>query len=357
MSQRRRARHAVRSRIPPGVPIGALAIALFAVVAWRLELWPFGGSEGAQATPSPAPTVASPLPSMPQTPSLPPSPTPEPSPEPANTGFDGITTFRGNESRSYYGEGPVPADPRILWRYPAEGSLCSNSSDEHGVRLWCGTGWTGQPNVLVGEDGEIEVRINAYDGAYHFLDGRTGEPVRPALQTGDLAKGSATSDPDGYPLYYAGSRDDFLRVIALDRAEPTVLWQLDANSSVPNPIWNNDWDGAPLIVGDYLLEGGENSWFYVIQPAPGIRRPRTGSSSTRRSSCTVPGFDERAARGPAELERVDRELRGVPRRRRVLRELRRARPGLGHLSRARRRPEGPSRIPVLDRRGHRRARS
>ena len=42
--------------------------------------------------------------------------------------------------------------------------------------------------------------------------------------TGDLAKGSATSDPDGYPLYYAGSRDNYLRVVALDRPTPTVLW-------------------------------------------------------------------------------------------------------------------------------------
>ena len=35
--------------------------------------------------------------------------------------------------------------------------------------------------------------------------------MRPDLVTGDLAKGSATSDPDGYPLYYAGSRDNLFR--------------------------------------------------------------------------------------------------------------------------------------------------
>src|SRR5215211_2508297 len=74
----------------------------------------------------------------------------------------------------------------------------------------CGAapGWTGQPNVIVSDDGDIEVRFNAYDGAYQFLDAETGEPVREKLQTGDLAKGSASSDPDGYPLYYAGSRDN-----------------------------------------------------------------------------------------------------------------------------------------------------
>jgi hypothetical protein len=202
-----------------------------------------------------------------------------------------MTTFRGNATRSWYGQGPVPEDPRVLWRYPAEGSLCSISSDQDGPREWCGTGWTGQPNVIVAEDGSIEVRINAYDGAYHFLDGRTGEPVRPPLQTGDLAKGSATSDPDGYPLYYAGSRDDHLRVIALDRPEPTVLWQLDANTSVPDPVWNNDWDGAPLVIGDYLLEGGENSWFYVIRLNRGTD-DRGRVTVDPRVVATVPGFDD-----------------------------------------------------------------
>ena len=134
-----------------------------------------------------------------------------------------------------------------------------------GSKTWCGTGWTGQPNVIVGANGKIEIREGAYDGRYHFLNGATGKPVRPDLVTGDLAKGSATSDADGYPLYYAGSRDNFLRVVALDRRKPAVLWKLNAMTSVPNPVWNNDWDGAPLQIGDYLLEGGENSWFYVIR--------------------------------------------------------------------------------------------
>ena len=114
--------------------------------------------------------------------------------------------------------------------------------------------------------------------------------MRPTLQTGDLAKGSATSDPDGYPLYYAGSRDNLLRVIALDRGRPTVLWQLNADTSVPNPVWNNDWDGAPLIVGDYLLEGGENSWFYVIKLNRGYDRDGQGAVDPK-VVLRVPGWD------------------------------------------------------------------
>lgn len=83
--------------------------------------------------------------------------------------------------------------------------------------------------------------------------------------TGDLIKGTVTSDPDGYPLLYVGSRDNYLRILALDRGDqPVELWRLSADSA-PDPVWNNDWDGSPLVIGDYLLEGGENSWFYVVK--------------------------------------------------------------------------------------------
>jgi hypothetical protein len=183
---------------------------------------------------------------------------------PINTAFAGLTTFRGNATRDYYGAGPLPQHPRVLWSYPSSGGLCSRSSDLFGTETWCGTGWTGQPNVIVQKNGTIEIREGAYDDDYHFWNGVTGRPLRPSLHTGDLAKGSATSDAQGYPLYYAGSRDNNLRVVALDRARPTVLWSTNAHD-VPQLVWNDDWDGAPLEIGDYLLEGGENSWFYVIR--------------------------------------------------------------------------------------------
>jgi len=197
-------------------------------------------------------------------------PGPGPVQGPINTVFPGLSTFRGNASRDYYGEGPVPSDPVIDWQYPATGTMCLLSIDSGityrgKVQTWCGTGWTGQPNVIEHPDGSIEVRVGAYDGAYHFINGLSGQQLRPNLQTADLAKGSATSDADGYPLYYGGSRDGDFRIIATDRPKPTVLWSMFALTSVPNPVWNKDWDGAPLQIGDYLLEGGENSWFYVIK--------------------------------------------------------------------------------------------
>jgi outer membrane protein assembly factor BamB len=239
------------------------------------------------------PTVGTPERPAPVAPKkqAPPAPSPRPA-GPINTKVPGLTTFRGSLTRSYYGEGPVPRRPRILWRYPRRGGMCAPSTDESGTKTWCGVGWTGQPNVIPHEDGLLELRFGAYDTNYHFLNARTGRQIREDLDTGDLAKGSATSDPDGYPLYYAGSRDNSFRIVALDRRRPTVLWSLDADTSVPEPVWNNDWDGAALVVGDYLVEGGENSWLYVIKLNRGWTRK--GKVRVRpRVVLTVPGWDDR----------------------------------------------------------------
>ena len=184
--------------------------------------------------------------------------------------------------------------------------------------------------MIVHEDGRIEIREGAYDGHYHFLNGRTGRPMRPDLVTGDLAKGSATSDPEGYPLYYAGSRDNWFRIIAMDRSRPTVLWSMNADTSVTRPLWNNDWDGAALILGDYLLEGGENSWFYVVK----INRGYDDAGKVTVDPtivATIPGYDEQLLSDVGDQEVSIENSVGVPRRHRVLRELGRPGAGMGYL--------------------------
>ena len=172
----------------------------------------------------------------------------------------GILTFRGNPTRSYYGSGPVPDRPTVEWTFYVG---CSASSVGGQLREWCGTGWTGQPAVFE-RDGRTWVVFGGYDRAVHFLDGATGERILPDLVTGDIIKGSVTIDPDGFPLVYVGSRDNNLRAIAFDGPEPIELWRLNAGDVSPT-MWNNDWDGAPMIIDDYLFEGGENSVFHVVR--------------------------------------------------------------------------------------------
>ncbi|MEX0756926.1 MAG: hypothetical protein WD204_03160, partial [Acidimicrobiia bacterium] len=171
--------------------------------------------------------------------------------------------FRGNPTRSFYGTGPLSSGPPdVLWRYP-ESPMCGSSVVDGESSLWCGTGWTGQPAVWERPDGVTEVVFGAYDKSIHFVDAATGVATREPFATGDIIKGSVTIDPDGFPLLYTGSRDNKLRVIALDRDPVEELWALDANEV--QGIWNNDWDGNPVIVDDILYEGGENGWFFAIR--------------------------------------------------------------------------------------------
>jgi outer membrane protein assembly factor BamB len=182
------------------------------------------------------------------------------------SGFEtsGLLTFRGGPSRSYYGEGPVPQRPEVLWSYPGQsGGMCAESSVGSETKVWCGTGWTGQPSVFE-RDGRTWVVFGAYDRNIHFVDYETGQDILPPFATGDIIKGSVSIDGEGLPLVYSGSRDNKLHVIAIDRPQPTELWTLDAEAVSPT-MWNDDWDGSPLVLGDYLYEGGENSQFHIVK--------------------------------------------------------------------------------------------
>lgn len=174
----------------------------------------------------------------------------------------GLTMFRGNPTRTYYGTGPISDSPALLWTYP-ETTMCSESVNLGETAIWCGMGWTGQPAIWERPDGVTEMIFGAYDRNIHFVDAETGQDLRPRFPTGDIIKGSVTIDPDGFPLLYTGSRDNKLRIIALDREEPTELWSLDAYAV--DGIWNDDWDANPVIIDDMMYEGGENGWFFAYE--------------------------------------------------------------------------------------------
>lgn len=207
---------------------------------------------------------------------------------PYSDAVNGVLTFRGSPTRSYYGRGPVPTSPRVQWSYP-ERAMCSQSTDQDGTREWCGTGWTGQPAVW-SRTGGLWVAFGAYDRRVHVLDAVTGVPRLAPFQTGDLIKGSVTIDPDGHPLIYVGSRDNFLRVLSYDTGELLELWSLDAASIAPSK-WNDDWDGAPVVLDDHLLVGGENSNFHVIRLNRGYDVDGNVTAAPELLS-VVPGWDD-----------------------------------------------------------------
>ncbi len=176
---------------------------------------------------------------------------------------EGLLTFRGNPTRTFYGQGPVPRQPSVIWSWEIG---CSNSTVGGEPKNWCGSGWTGQPSVFhPPEQPDVWwVAFGGYNRKVNFLDPASGVEVYPAYATDDIIKGSITIDPDGYPLLYTGSRDNFYHVVALDRPEPEALWKLSSEAVKPT-LWNNDWDSSGLIIDDYLFEGGENSRFFIVK--------------------------------------------------------------------------------------------
>ncbi|MBT8240954.1 MAG: PQQ-binding-like beta-propeller repeat protein [Acidimicrobiia bacterium] len=176
---------------------------------------------------------------------------------------EGLLTFRGNPTRTFYGRN-APENPSVVWTHEIG---CANSPVGGVSKVWCGSGWTGQPSVFQppgGDPGTWWLAFGGYDRNVTFLDPLTGEEVYGPYATGDIIKGSITIDPDGYPLMYTGSRDNNYHVVAIDRPEPIALWKLNANAVKPVK-WNDDWDGSGLIIDDYLFQGGENSRFFIVK--------------------------------------------------------------------------------------------
>jgi len=239
----------------------ALAILVVGATATALTLRAAGRDGGAPRWSPPNASAAAPSPSQPKFVGW---SDPTRVGRPYGDTVQGLLTFRGNPTRTYYGTGPIPrTTPAQKWRFPRSGGLCSTSVDEHGPSEWCGSGWTGQPAVFE-RAGRTWVVFGAYDRKVHFLDAETGERILPDFPTGDIIKGSVTVDPDGFPIVYTGSRDNYYRAIAIDRNPPVELWKLSADAVKPTK-WNNDWDGAGLVIDDYLFEGGENSQFHIVK--------------------------------------------------------------------------------------------
>ncbi len=183
--------------------------------------------------------------------------------ETINSTANGLLTFRGNPTRTFHGQGEVGST--ISEKWSAEIG-CANSPVAGIDKVWCGSGWTGQPLVIPSpqQPNDSWVVVGGYNRALNFFDPDTGEEVFGKYETGDIIKGTPTADPDGFPLIYTGSRDDHFHIVALDQEEPVALWKIEPEQ-VRSTMWNNDWDSSALVIDDYLFIGGENSRFYIVK--------------------------------------------------------------------------------------------
>ena len=301
-SRRERRHHRRRARRITGVAI-AVALVLAAAVSGAVVLSLNGSSAGDESAPSTAAGGADGTASAPVTTTAEPPYSGWVDPKSAfqpypGASVSGLLTFRGNPTRTWHGAGPLPVSPHVVWQYP-DRKMCSLSKEFDEVTNWCGTGWTGQPAVF-DRDGRTWVVFGAYDRAVHFVDAATGTDILPPFVTGDLIKGSVTIDPNGYPLLYIGSRDNYFRVLAFDGGRVRELWRLDAHSISP-ALWNDDWDGSALVLDDFLFEGGENSQLHVVR----LHRAYDGNGQVTVAPELVfhaPGWDDELLRAVGDSD-------------------------------------------------------
>ena len=169
-------------------------------------------------------------------------------------------TFRGDYTRQGINIGSLPKSPKLKWRYP-EKPMCGQSSVGKKNKMWCGTGWTGQPLTYKNSQDQDVVAFGAFDYGIHFLNALSGKTLYPTFYTKDIIKGTGTLESSG--LLSIGSRDNKLRILILGKDKVEQTWAFDGN--IVGGIWNNDWDGSPAFYKNYLIIGGENGWFFIFK--------------------------------------------------------------------------------------------
>ncbi len=254
-SGRRPAERRRRLRRRRGVALLVLLV-IVALIAWRAAACACGGGGGQAQASSAVP----------------------PAPKPALEG-DGVKmgTFLGTYSRRFYGLGPVPKNLDLIWKVRLGSGWSSGKYDDDPASEWRGSGWTGQPSLVV-DGGRPYLIASAYDYNLRRIDARTGEVVW-KYQFDDIIKGSpsvfANPDPQGDDDRYivlAGSRRGYPYKLADDRVAPyraltfgsgKELWRLPVPQTA---CYSRDCDGSGFFLDGRQYIAVESGLVYALDP-------------------------------------------------------------------------------------------
>lgn len=190
----------------------------------------------------------------------------------------GIPTFRGDNYRTgaAYGTAGISAE-----------TLTKNWSRSIGsLNGWPGIGWTGQPLCVQWDDDTkaimnlydekkakedlVEVIATTLDGYIYFYDMDDGSYTRDPLWIGMGFKGTASLDPRGYPILYAGSGltngDMYPRMYIISLIDCSLLMERSGGDNFAYRGWYA-FDSSPMISGetDTLFWPGESGVLYTIK--------------------------------------------------------------------------------------------
>ena len=172
----------------------------------------------------------------------------------------GVLQFRGNNTRTYAGDGEIPARaPQTLWKFRTGKTETANA-----IYPWEGLGWTGQP-IVDREMGDWVVYFTALDGYAYKLDLERGRLLQKSPDNFYIIK----SSPAMAGLYLTfGAWDNavhFLNRYTLRHVySDTAIWTSSASY---------DFDSSPAVEGDSLVYiGGEDGYVRKLSLNPEFHR-------------------------------------------------------------------------------------
>lgn len=226
------------------------------MLVWRVSACACGGEE------SPAASF----------PAVPPAPKPDLEGDGVKVG-----TFLGTYSRRFYGLGPVPERLELIWKVRLGSGWSSGKFDDDPPGEWRGSGWTGQPSLVV-DGGRPYLIVSAYDYNLRKVDATTGEVVW-KYQFDDIIKSSPSvfqnpapgAEDDKY-IVLAGSRRGYPYKLADGRVAPyraltfgsgRELWRLPVPQTA---CYSRDCDGSGFFLDGRQYIGVESGYLYALDP-------------------------------------------------------------------------------------------
>jgi outer membrane protein assembly factor BamB len=235
--------------------------------------WLIGCARSRPVGPAGPASAPEPEPAPPEPSEAPPAPEPEPPGEPRveagpespapsvldedfpdwNLGEDSTSEqtmlmFRGNPSHTFYGTGPLPEQPKLLWRTQL-GTFAGKKVGHKETTIWKGTGWSGHP-VRWGK----HVFVGAVDRTFYSFHAETGK-IAWKFQAERMFKGSSCFYKG---RLYTGNVDNIIR--CLDGKTGKLVWSYDTH---------RDCDSSPCVVGNRLYIGGEDGFLKCFDPDSG----------------------------------------------------------------------------------------
>lgn len=202
----------------------------------------------------------------------------DPPPPPAGAMAEDIVlvhpTYLGGPRRDSAGPGPAPDKLDVLWRVKIGSGQTRLPTGS--MATWSGTGWTGQPTLIV-HDGRPFVVVGGYDHGLRRIDADTGEVLWRA-QLDDVIKGTnsifydASRAAGDRLVVVSGSRRGVDRELgdpaiaplrAFSFASGAELWRMP----VPRTAnYSQDVDASPLYVDGRLIVAVEPGYVLALDP-------------------------------------------------------------------------------------------